>query len=166
MVKYGGDSQECRLLSARIRHCEVVQTLAVNSADALVHIQREDEKMGLLASLAPRLSWKLQSKLCLVHALSTIEAFEVDLPEQEGEMSQEQREGKAAVIAEAVMPSMNQSDWDIAEPSMGCLLHASLARVESATEAVAMGHGDEVKEQDEMDNATSKCSELLEARHG
>ncbi|CAE7298968.1 unnamed protein product [Symbiodinium microadriaticum] len=162
MVKYAGDSQQYRLLCSRIRSCEVTQMLAVNSAQTLVEAEDADERMKLIEPLCPSLTWSLQAKLSLMHAIRIFAAFVSDIESTDGELSQQQRESNSQVIVDCVLPSLTKAPWQYDAPCLGCLLNECMQKLEHTTESIATGMEEEAKAQAAMDAVVNECQKMLQ----
>ncbi|CAE7037492.1 unnamed protein product [Symbiodinium sp. CCMP2456] len=163
MVKYAGDSQQYRLLSSRIRSCEVTQLLATNSAQTLVEAADADERMKLLEPLASSFTWSLQAKLGLMCAIRTFAAFRNDLESTEGELSQQQRESNSQIIVDCVLPSLTKAPWQYETPCLGSLLNDCMQKLEHTTEAIATGMDEEEETaQAAMDAAVKESKKMLQ----
>ncbi|CAE7321356.1 unnamed protein product [Symbiodinium sp. CCMP2592] len=162
MVKYAGDSQQYRLLCSRIRSCEVTQLLSTNSAQTLVEAEPSDDRLKLIESIAPSLTWSLQAKVGLMCAIRTFVAFGDDVESTTGELSQQQRESNSQIIVECVLPTLSKADWQFDAPCLGALLNACMDKLEATTESIAMGTVEEEKAQATMDAVVAECKKIVQ----
>ena len=168
ILEVHGDCQEHKLLKARVRACEAVQTLA--TAPTLLNIPNYARLILVASPFAQSFPVDLKVRLTVAFGLRRVPLLLTESSRAAKAKSEEDDDGVPALspaeaseeILQCLLPSLTTTTWTVEQPCMGALLAESLAELQIATQLLSDNTADVENADAELELSIDICRLVVE----